>query len=276
MYPTINPEPGASSRESGAPIPPPPAETLLTIARFADLTGLAPSALRFYDRRGLLRPARRLPNGYRVYAPEQVAVAHLIHSLRQADVSIADVGEFLSCDADGRRELLAAWRHRLADRLLAMKMADRYLGGVHPEHPQIHLRRWERPSALLWFPATAPPRPLGFIPAILQRRKELRRQDVRVVSSGFVRTLDLVDGCLVGEVGFRVRRRRATAPQYARVQEVPPTLFATLECGIHDQHAAHRMFRFLDDFGFTPGSLHLERYLPGLTDRYQLMVAVTR
>ena len=40
--------------------------------------------------------------------------------------------------------------------------------------------------------------------------------------------------------------------------------------------AAHRVFRFLDEPGFRPGSLHLERFLPGASDRYLLMMAVQR
>jgi len=49
---------------------------LLTIGRFAEITGLTARALRLYDRLGLLRPTVvDLDSGYRYYSPDQVAVA---------------------------------------------------------------------------------------------------------------------------------------------------------------------------------------------------------
>lgn len=244
---------------------------MLTIAQFADRTGISPSALRFYERKGLLVPARRLENGYRVYAPEQVAEAQLINSLRQADVSLADIGRFLDLDAAGRAALLARWRREATARLLTVQMAGQYLNRLQPDQPQIHLLQWEEPSTLLWFPVSAPPGPLPFADAAA----DLTRRLGNVLSGGYVRTLDLLNGMLKGEVGVRVQFRRGQRPPAeARVQEIPPTLFAMLECTTADEKAAHRIFRFMHEFGFTPTGLHLERYLEGESDRYQLLIAV--
>jgi DNA-binding transcriptional MerR regulator len=41
----------------------------LTIGSLAKRVGTRPSAIRFYERQGLLAP-QRLPNGYRVYDPQ--------------------------------------------------------------------------------------------------------------------------------------------------------------------------------------------------------------
>lgn len=61
----------------------------LTIGRFADLTMLSPKALRLYDQRGLLPPARvDAETGYRFYQAEQVATGRLIALLRSASVPL--------------------------------------------------------------------------------------------------------------------------------------------------------------------------------------------
>ena len=43
---------------------------LMTITEVARRSGVASSALRFYEAEGLLEPARRTPSGYRLYGPE--------------------------------------------------------------------------------------------------------------------------------------------------------------------------------------------------------------
>jgi DNA-binding transcriptional MerR regulator len=65
---------------------------LLTIGRFAELTGLTPRALRHYERLGLLVPVLvDETNRYRYYAPEQRRTAEAIQRLRAADLPLEDV-----------------------------------------------------------------------------------------------------------------------------------------------------------------------------------------
>lgn len=67
-------------------------DELLTISSFARRVGLTPSALRFYDDCGLLRPAEvDEQNGYRYYAPEQEPRAALLRDLREIDLPLAEV-----------------------------------------------------------------------------------------------------------------------------------------------------------------------------------------
>ncbi|WP_424212328.1 MerR family transcriptional regulator [Streptomyces sp. BI20] len=62
------------------------------IGETARESGLGVSALRFYDRAGVLVPARVDPvTGYRWYAPEQVAEAALLARLRRTGMPLADV-----------------------------------------------------------------------------------------------------------------------------------------------------------------------------------------
>ena len=70
--------------------------TLLTIGDFARASGLTPKALRLYDDLGLLRPAEVDPSsGYRRYAPEQLARARLVATLRLVGMPLARIEEVL-------------------------------------------------------------------------------------------------------------------------------------------------------------------------------------
>lgn len=248
---------------------------MLTISQFADRSGLSASALRFYERKGLLPPATRRENGYRAYAPAQVAEARFISSLRAAGIPISAIREFLRRDGRTREAMLATWRQDLSARLLSLQVADQYLRGLKASQPRVHLEHWAEPSVLAWFPVQAPEGALPFRSSVPTHKKELERRGLSILTRGYVRTLDVVDGQLMGEVGFRLKPGKRLPPG-ARRQDVPPTLFATLECTLRDDLAAHRVFRFLDELGFTPDGLHLERYLPGAADRYLLMMAVRR
>ncbi len=91
-----------------------------SIGETARDSGLGVSALRFYDRAGVLVPARVDPgSGYRWYAPEQVAEARVLARLRRAGMPLADI-----------RLVLAGW-----------SAAD---GELVAELLRTHLRRLER------------------------------------------------------------------------------------------------------------------------------------
>lgn len=67
---------------------------MLDIAEVAERTGLAPSALRFYEKKGLLTSSGR--NGLRrTYEPEVLARLTLINCARRAGFSIAEISRFL-------------------------------------------------------------------------------------------------------------------------------------------------------------------------------------
>src|SRR3954447_2012676 len=69
---------------------------LMSIGRFARLTGLTVKALRHYDELGLLRPASVDPEtGYRSYGAEQVQRADAIRKLRSLELPLDDVSILL-------------------------------------------------------------------------------------------------------------------------------------------------------------------------------------
>ena len=66
-------------------------------AEFSAVTGLSVKALRLYDERGLLIPARvDRATGYRRYTEDQIATAGRIALLRRAGIGLADVARFLA------------------------------------------------------------------------------------------------------------------------------------------------------------------------------------
>jgi DNA-binding transcriptional MerR regulator len=72
---------------------------LMTIGRFARITGLTVKALRHYDEVGLLRPATVDPEtGYRSYSADQVRRAETIRMLRRLELPLDDVSILLETD----------------------------------------------------------------------------------------------------------------------------------------------------------------------------------
>lgn len=87
-------------------------EELLDIGEVAAHTGLAPSALRFYERKGLIASAAR--NGLRrAYRPDILPRLGLITCARSAGFRVAEIGEFLAArpsDQETRRRMTARAR----------------------------------------------------------------------------------------------------------------------------------------------------------------------
>src|SRR5689334_697115 len=83
--------------------------SLLDIAEVAQRSRLAPSALRFYEKRGLIAPAGR--NGLRrTYHPDVLERLALITCARSAGFSVAELGRFLQArpsDTDFRTGMTA-------------------------------------------------------------------------------------------------------------------------------------------------------------------------
>lgn len=91
---------------------------LLTIGELARLSGLSASALRFYDREGLLVPAQVDPSsGYRRYSEAQVPVARLVAGLRRVGMPLSEVAVVLDLRARGSvgdaRDVVVAHETRL-------------------------------------------------------------------------------------------------------------------------------------------------------------------
>jgi MerR family transcriptional regulator, redox-sensitive transcriptional activator SoxR len=81
---------------------------VLTIGEFAARTGVAPSALRYYERLGLLQ-SRRTTGNQRRYDPAQLRRVSFIRIAAQVGLSLEEIREALASLPDGRTPTKADW-----------------------------------------------------------------------------------------------------------------------------------------------------------------------
>jgi len=63
------------------------------------LTSTTERTLRYYDRKGLLRPSRHNEQGHRIYDDEDLLRFHKILTLKYLDYSLDDIGKYLEQDS---------------------------------------------------------------------------------------------------------------------------------------------------------------------------------
>lgn len=88
---------------------------LLSIGELARASGLSASALRFYDRVGVLRPAHVDPaTGYRWYVAGQVRPARVVATLRRVAMPVAEIGRVVGGPPAEASALIDGHLRRLA------------------------------------------------------------------------------------------------------------------------------------------------------------------
>ncbi|MGH9343601.1 MAG: MerR family transcriptional regulator [Terriglobia bacterium] len=75
---------------------------MLTIGKAAKRTGLSTSAIRYYERRGLVRPSRLL-NGYRLYDEASLNALSFVRRAQVLDMTLREIRQVLQLTRDGRR-----------------------------------------------------------------------------------------------------------------------------------------------------------------------------
>ena len=104
---------------------------LMTIGRFARITGLTVKALRHYDEVGLLRPAAVDPEtGYRSYSSGQVRSAERIRMLRRLELPLDDIATLVETEDPALiHRVLVDHQRRTAIRSAQLKIV---LQGLQP------------------------------------------------------------------------------------------------------------------------------------------------
>ncbi len=77
---------------------------MLTISELAKQAGISRSTLLYYEREGLLPPAHRAANGYRLYAERQAERLQQIVSYRRLGIPVAEIKVLLGHDAESSRQ----------------------------------------------------------------------------------------------------------------------------------------------------------------------------
>ena len=89
---------------------PPETEHLLRIQEVAEEVGLTARSIRYYEERGLLKPAARSEGAYRLYDADDIERLRYIKGLRDdAGFSLADIGQLLE-DETARARIGARYR----------------------------------------------------------------------------------------------------------------------------------------------------------------------
>ena len=68
----------------------------MKILEFAQLTGLSPKTIRYYESIGILSSPRRAPNGYREYREQDLERARFVAGIRSLDLSLDEIAEILA------------------------------------------------------------------------------------------------------------------------------------------------------------------------------------
>lgn len=103
------------------------------IGSVARLSGVSVANVRYYEREGLLAPAPRSDNQYRVYGEADVQRLRFIRLCRSFDMSLDEVRTLLSLDLNQAddcvraREAVQAHRQHVQQRLAELRALDRQL-----------------------------------------------------------------------------------------------------------------------------------------------------
>jgi len=90
----------------------------LRVGELAESAGLAPSTVRFYERVGLLSPARRATNGYRVFDESALEELAFIGRAKGIGMSLDEIAELVAAWPNGEcQSLQARLRSFLTERI---------------------------------------------------------------------------------------------------------------------------------------------------------------
>lgn len=119
--------------------------TLMTIGQLARRVGLRPSAIRYYEAQGILRPPIRSGNAYRLYGPEAVVVLQFICRSKELGFSLDEARQVIEMSRDQ------------SPCALSRKLIERHLAEVESELRRLRSLR-DRLKRLLQksLPADAP------------------------------------------------------------------------------------------------------------------------
>ncbi len=92
----------------------------ITIGKLAKGAGVNRQTIFYYERRGLLSPARRTDSGYRLYELESVRVIRFIKNAQELGFSLAEIAKLLRLRV-GRRTQCGTVRRQAEARLKIVK-----------------------------------------------------------------------------------------------------------------------------------------------------------
>ncbi len=76
---------------------------MLTIGSVARRIGVRPSAIRYYETRGIIRPAARGANGYRLYDTDALKVLSFVRRAQSLGITLKEMKPLLTVASQGRQ-----------------------------------------------------------------------------------------------------------------------------------------------------------------------------
>jgi MerR family copper efflux transcriptional regulator len=104
---------------------------MLTIGKVAKRTGFSASAIRYYERQGLLRPSRLL-NGYRLYGQDAIKTLRFLRRAQSLGITLKEIGQLLELAHHGRRPCKAV-RELAHQHLIELDKKIRQLQSIRGE-----------------------------------------------------------------------------------------------------------------------------------------------
>jgi DNA-binding transcriptional MerR regulator len=101
-----------------------------SISKIARACGLSRSALLYYDRTGLLRPAGRTASGYRYYDDADRGRLERIRHFREAGLTLKEIRAVLSSGGKPGTKLLEKRLRETTDSIVGLKKQQRILAGM--------------------------------------------------------------------------------------------------------------------------------------------------
>jgi MerR family transcriptional regulator, thiopeptide resistance regulator len=101
-----------------------------SISQIGRACGLSRSTLLFYDRLGLLRCSGRTGSGYRVYSDKDLNRLTRIRQMREAGLSLKEIGSVLATGGTPGTRLLEQRMRKTAEDIVNLKNQQRLLAGM--------------------------------------------------------------------------------------------------------------------------------------------------
>ena len=76
---------------------------MLTIGKVARHVGIRPSAIRYYERQGMLQPTVRGANGYRTYSDEAVKLLLFVKRAQSLGITLKEIKPLLTLASQGQQ-----------------------------------------------------------------------------------------------------------------------------------------------------------------------------
>ncbi|MBZ2174259.1 MerR family transcriptional regulator [Schnuerera sp. xch1] len=87
-----------------------------TVKKLAQMAGVSPRTLRYYDEIGILKPARKNSSGYRIYGPEEVDRLQQILFYRELGLSLNSIKNILNSPDFNELEALKEHHEKLLEK----------------------------------------------------------------------------------------------------------------------------------------------------------------